>query len=59
MKKLYAWLMRNKWRKWGTVALLCLAINYTLLVLGMIEAAEFEVITSAILTLVKFFTIGI
>lgn len=55
MKKLYAWVMANKWRKWGTVALLCLATNYTLLILGIIDADQFQVITSAILSVVRLF----
>ncbi|MEJ8803121.1 hypothetical protein [Pontibacter sp. H249] len=58
MKKVYRWVMRNKWRKWGTIALLCVAINYTLLIAGVIEANEFEVITTAIVTVIRLF-IGI
>lgn len=58
MKKLYAWLMRNKWRKWGTVALLCIVANYTLLILGIIDADQFQVITQAIVSVVRLF-IGI
>lgn len=58
MKKLYAWLMANKWRKWGTVALLCIVTNYVLLVLGIIDADQFQVITSATLSVVRLF-IGI
>ncbi|MHC2992832.1 hypothetical protein OB13_15050 [Pontibacter sp. HJ8] len=59
MKKIYKWLMRNKWRKWGTVALLCLVLNYTLLIVGVIDANQFETITSAIVTFLRLFTLGV
>lgn len=55
MKKLYSWLMRNKWRKWGSVALLCIAANYTLLILGIIDADQFQVITTAVISLIRLF----
>ena len=55
MKKIYRWLMRNKWRKWGSVALACVAINYLLLITDVIEANEFEVITTAIVTVIRLF----
>ncbi|TPE44922.1 hypothetical protein [Pontibacter mangrovi] len=58
MKKLYKWLMANKWRKWGTVALLSIALNYTLLILEVIDADQFQTITQVILSIVKFFTLG-
>lgn len=58
MKKLYAWVMANKWRKWGTLTLLCLALNYTLLILGIIDTDQFQVISTVIFNIAKFFTVG-
>ena len=57
MKKIYKWLMRNKWRKWGSVGLLCLLLNYALLIAGVIDANQFETITSAIVTFLRLFTL--
>jgi hypothetical protein len=51
----HRWVMANKWRRWGMVAIICFALNYLLLMAGIIEANEFEIITNALIAFLRFF----
>jgi len=55
LKTAWRWIMRTKWRRWGAVALLCLALNYTLLILEVIDANQFQTLTAALITFIRLF----
>jgi hypothetical protein len=57
IKQYICWFLSNKWRKWGAVAVSFFGLNYVLLIVGLIEANEFDIITNALVAFLKLFLI--